>query len=234
LLSLNGEQGSAKSTTAKMIRSLVDPRTPDLRAEPRETRDLAIAARGAWLVAFDNISNLPPWLSDALCRLATGGGFATRELYTNFDEALFEATRPVVLTGITDYVVRDDLLDRTIQVTLSAIPEDRRRSERELWATFDAARPRLLGALLNDVVAAFRTRPGVRLQRLPRMADFALWAVAAESGRGEPAVFMDTFATARVAGHELAIEASPIGAALLAFIATDLPGRVRRRTCWRA
>jgi hypothetical protein len=222
LLSLNGEQGSAKSTTAKMIRSIVDPRTPDLRAEPRETRDLAIAARGAWLVAFDNISNLPPWLSDALCRLATGGGFATRELYTNFDEALFEATRPVVLTGITDYVVRDDLLDRTIRVTLSAIPEHRRRSERDLWAAFNQARPRLLGALLDDVAAALRTLPSVQLQHLPRMADFALWAVAAERGRGEPVVFMDAFDTARVAGHELAIEASPIGATLVTFVAHDL------------
>ena len=77
-----------------MLRSLVDPRMPDLRAEPREIRDLAIAARGSWLVAFDNISHLPHWLSDALCRLATGGGFATRELYTDFDEALFDALRP--------------------------------------------------------------------------------------------------------------------------------------------
>ena len=222
LLSLNGEQGSAKSTTARMIRSLLDPRMPDLRAEPREIRDLAIAARGSWLVTFDNISHLPHWLSDALCRLSTGGGFATRELYTNFDEALFDAMRPVILTGITDYVVKDDLLDRTIQVTLSAIPEDRRRTEKALWAAFEAARPRLLGALLDDVAAALRTLPNVQLRRLPRLADFALWATAAERGRGEPARFMTAFARARFSGHEQAIEASAIGGALLAFIADDL------------
>jgi len=222
LLSLNGEQGSAKSTTARMIRSLVDPRTPDLRAEPREIRDLSIAARGSWLVTFDNISHLPHWLSDALCRLATGGGFATRELYTDFDEALFDAIRPVILTGITDYIVKDDLLDRTIPVTLSPIPEDRRRPEKALRAAFEAARPRLLGALLDDVAAALRTLPGVELRRHPRLADFALWAIAAERGRDEPAHFMPAFTKARAAGHEQAIEASPIGGALLAFVADDL------------
>ncbi len=186
VLALSGEQGSAKSTTARLARSLVDPRTPSLRAEPREARDLAIAARGSWLVGFDNISGIPLWLSDALCRLSTGGGFATRELYTDFDEALFDAQRPIVLTGITDYISRPDLLDRAVQVTLAQIPDDERRDEKALWVAFEAARPRLLGALLDDVAAALRTLPSVRLARLPRMADFALWSVAAERGRGGP------------------------------------------------
>jgi hypothetical protein len=205
-----------------MLRSLIDPRMPDLRAEPREIRDLAIAARWSWLAAFDNISHLPQWLSDALCRLATGGGFATRELYSDFDESLFDALRPVILTGIADFIAKDDLLDRTVQVTLSAIPDDRRRPEKSLWAAFEAARPHLLGALLDDVAAALRTRREVSLPRLPRMADFAIWAVAAEMGCGEPAAFMEAFARSRAAGHEQAIEASPIGAALLAFITDGL------------
>src|SRR5215210_4027649 len=137
-----------------MIRALVDPRTPELRAEPHDARDLAIAARGAWIVAYDNVSRVLPWLSNALCRLATGGGFATRELYSDFDEALFDALRPSILTGIADYIVKDDLLDRTVQVTLSTIPENRRKPEKVLWANFEAARPMLLGALLDDVSAA--------------------------------------------------------------------------------
>src|SRR5438067_13817378 len=86
-----------------MLRALVDPRTPGLRAEPHDARDLAIAARGSWIVAYDNVSRVLPWLSNALCRLATGGGFATRELYSDFDEALFDALRPSILTGIADY-----------------------------------------------------------------------------------------------------------------------------------
>jgi hypothetical protein len=222
LLALYGEQGSAKTTLARMLRSLFDPALPDLRSDPRELRDLSIAARGSWLVAFDNVSHIQPWLSDALCRLATGGGWATRELYTDLDEVLFEARRPVLLTGITEYIVRGDLLDRALQVTLDPIPDDRRRDEKGLWAEFQAARPCLLGALLDDVVAALRTMPDIRLARLPRMADFSLWAVAAERGRGEAPQFLRAYADARGQSHELALEASVIGPTLLQFIDSAL------------
>src|SRR5262249_30864138 len=112
ILILNGEQGSAKSTSAKVLRALIDPNDAPLRSEPREPRDLMIAATNGRLVAFDNLSHLPPWLSDALCRLATGGGFATRELYTNDEETIFDAMRPVVLTGIEELATRADLLHR--------------------------------------------------------------------------------------------------------------------------
>ena len=62
-----------------------------------------------------------PWLSDALCRLATGGGFGTRQLYSDDEESLFEARRPVLLNGIEEVAVRGDLLDRSLIVTLSPI-----------------------------------------------------------------------------------------------------------------
>ena len=78
VLVLHGEQGSAKSTTARVLRSLVDPNTASLRSQPRDPRDLMIGAANGWILNFDNLSYLPQWLSDAMCRLATGGGFATR------------------------------------------------------------------------------------------------------------------------------------------------------------
>src|SRR5436305_515316 len=81
----------------RLLRSLVDPSVTPLRSEPREVRDLMIAATSGWVVALDNLSRLPQWLSDSLCRLSTGGGFATRELYTDSDEVLFDAQRPALL-----------------------------------------------------------------------------------------------------------------------------------------
>src|SRR5262249_54004620 len=93
ILVLNGEQGSAKTTTAKVLRSLVDPNTSPARREPKESRDLMIAAHNSWVIAFDNLSHVPQWLSDDLCRLSTGGGFSTRELHTDADEILFESQR---------------------------------------------------------------------------------------------------------------------------------------------
>jgi hypothetical protein len=123
VLVLQGEQGSAKSTAARLLRSLIDPNKSPLRAEPREVRDLMIAANNGAVVAFDNVSHLPPWLSDALCSLATGGGFSTRELYSDDQEAIFNATRPILLNGIDGVVVRGDLLDRSLILDLPEIPK---------------------------------------------------------------------------------------------------------------
>jgi hypothetical protein len=82
---------------------------------PREDGDLFIAASNGHVLAFDNVSGLPGWISDALCRLATGGGFAVRQLYTDHDEVLFDAARSVILNGIEnlDYAsIPEDSRDR--------------------------------------------------------------------------------------------------------------------------
>jgi hypothetical protein len=147
-----------------------------VRSLSREERELMIAANNGYLLAFDNVSGLPIWLSDALCRLASGGSFAVRQLYTDDEEVLFEAARPILLNGIEDVISRPDLGDRAIFLTLASIGEAQRRSENELWREFEIARPRMLGALLDAVVHGLRASAGVHLDRLPRMADFALWA----------------------------------------------------------
>src|SRR5262249_45998132 len=130
------------------------------------------------------LSHVAPWLSDALCRLSTGGGFATRELYTDMDEIIFDSQRPVMLTSIEEVATRSDLLDRCLVVWLPTIPADRRRAEADLMAAYEKVRPQILGALLDAVSAALRNLATVKLEGLPRMADFALWASAAESAFG--------------------------------------------------
>ena len=136
VLAFLGEQGSAKSTTARVVRGLVDPNGAPLRSEPRETRDLMVAAKHNWVASFDNLSRLTGGLSDDLCRLATGGGFSARTLYTDSDETVFDAQRPVITTSITDVIRRGDLLDRALVVNLPSIPEHRRRPERDFWRAF--------------------------------------------------------------------------------------------------
>ena len=142
VLHLTGEQGSAKSTLARMVRSLIDPSSAPLRTAPREERDLMISAQAGWTLVFDNLSFLPQWLSDAFCRLATGGGLSTRELYTDSEEVLFDAQRPVLFTTIEDVAAQGDLIDRSVRVSLCSIPEQSRLSESEIWQRFDTVRPR--------------------------------------------------------------------------------------------
>jgi hypothetical protein len=202
LFAVTGEQGSAKTTLTKILRALVDPNTAPARSLPREERDLMIAANNGHVLAFDNLSGLPSWLSDAFCRLASGGGFALRQLFTDEDEILFHATRPVILNGIEDVVCRPDLADRAVFLTLDSISDDRRRPEKELRREFEIVRPRILGALLDGAVHGLRRLPHIRLEKLPRMADFALWATACETAFW-PA---GTFACAYSANRQTAIE----------------------------
>jgi hypothetical protein len=219
VLDLSGEQGSAKSTLARVLRSLVDPSSASLRTAPREERDLMISATAGWVLAFDNLSYLPHWLSDAFCRLATGGGFATRELYSDSEEVLFDAQRPVLFTAIEDVAVNGDLIDRSIRLLLPPVPEKRRKEESRFWQEFEAARPRILGALLDIVATALRNRPTVKLERLPRMADFALWATAAAPALGWKAeTFRAAYAQNRQAASDLALEASTVAAAVRKLI----------------
>ena len=141
ILAIYGEQGSAKSSGARLLRSIIDPNWAPLRSPPKEIRDLAIAAANGWVVALDNLSHLPQWLSDALCVLSTGGGFATRTLYTDDEESIFSFRRPVIINGIAEVARRGDLIDRCIPVTLEAVPDERRLTEDEIDAAFAHVHP---------------------------------------------------------------------------------------------
>jgi hypothetical protein len=216
ILILLGEQGSAKTTLARMLKAMVDPSTTPVRSVPRGEHDLFIAANNSWVMALDNLSGLPPWLSDALCRLSTGGGFGTRTLYENDEETLFDATRPVILNGITDVATRADLLDRAIILVLPTIPEEERRPEAELWGEFEEALPEILGGIFTAVSVALRELPEVELTSLPRMADFAKWATAAESALGMvPGEFMEAYTGSRREISEMALEADPVAVAVV-------------------
>lgn len=212
ILVAKGEQGAGKSTACRVISSLIDPRTSALRGAPREVRDLVAAARNSWLVCFDNLSHLPQDLADAACRLATGGGFGGRELYSDYDEAVFDATRPLVFNAIPDLgVTRPDFLDRAIIIEFHDIKPHARRDERRFWREFETTRPHLLGALLDAVVAGLRKLPSLTPGPLPRMADFTAWASACEAGlklgHGE---FLMVYEANRADARNLALESSPL------------------------
>src|SRR5271166_1099826 len=219
LLAIAGEQGSAKTVLSKILRALIDPNVAPVRALPREERELMIAANNGHVLAFDNLSSLPGWLSDALCRLASGGSFALRQLYTDADEVLFQAARPTILNGIEDIITRQDLADRAIFLTMESVRDERRCPEAELWHQFELARPRILGALLDAVAHGLRMRDRIQFLRLPRMADFAKWVTACETALWSRGTFLMAYDANRSRAVEDVVDADPVAACVRGIMA---------------
>jgi hypothetical protein len=218
VLVLNGERGTGKSTLTRVLCSLIDPSVSPVRAAPMGKRDLAIQASNGWVLAIDHLSSLSPSLSDALCRLSTGGGFITRTLYSEGEEIIFDEQRPVILNGIKQMVTRPDLLDRALLVTLRPFSGRDRKTEEQLWRELEVARPKIMGALLDAVARGLRSLPQVTLATLPRMADFARWAVACEP-EAEGSNFLAAYDRNRTDANELALDASPLPALLRMLLA---------------
>jgi hypothetical protein len=219
ILALHGEQGTAKSTATRVARALIDPNSAPVRAAPRKEDDLAVAALHSHVVAFDNLSGLQPWLSDALCRLATGGGLSKRTLYTDDEETVLDAVRPVIVNGIEDLANRADLAERALMLTLQPLSKGKRRDEESFWRDFNRASPRILGVLLDGVSAALRRLPTVHPGDLPRMADFAKWIEAAEPGLGLPGgTLRAAYDRNRASVVEAALGSSQIATAVRALI----------------
>jgi hypothetical protein len=219
VLILQGEAGSAKSTATKMLKALIDPTRPMVRSLPRSERDLAIAADGCWVLAFDNLSGLPTWTSDALCRLSTGGGFATRALYTDDEEHVFDLTRPVILNGLDAIATRQDLITRGLIVRLEPISDEERRDESEIWEEFEAARPSMLGALLDAASSALKLEPSTHLVSKPRLADFMTWVSAAEPALGwEPGTFVAAYEANAAFALRMSLDGSAVAQAVIDLV----------------
>jgi len=222
VLVIYGEHGSAKSTASRVFRRLIDPNKADLRSPPKDERDMMIQAGNGWIIAYDNLSNLPEWLSNGLCRLSTGGGMGTRQLYSDGEEKIFEGQRPIVLNGIEEISHRPDLMDRAVILILRAISQTKRKTERQFWRDFNAIHGEILGSLLDGVVTGLNNVETVRLEELPRMADFAIWATAAETGLGfEAGTFITAYQANRDQANEATLEASIVATYVLQFIETE-------------
>lgn len=180
LIAIGGEQGSGKTLLAGMLHDLVDPSRLPLRALPRTERDLYIACSNTHLLVYDNISAMGDWLSDAFCKVATGGGMALRQIFTDDGEVYFRAIKPIILNAIEDVVTRPDLADRAIVLNLPAIPEEKRIDPAAFAARFEACRSEVFGGLLDLMSFALAMMPTMTPERLPRMAGFARIGIAIE------------------------------------------------------
>jgi hypothetical protein len=184
ILSLAGEQGTGKTTCALMLVSLIDPSPAPVRKPPRDQEAWISAAGGSWAIAFDNVSAIPDWLSDSLCRASTGEGDVRRKLYTDGDHVVFAFRRVIILTSIDVGAVRADLGERLLHVQLTEIDPKARKLDAELARRWAEARPQLFVALLNAAARVINRLALTSRVGLPRMADYATVLAAVDDEWG--------------------------------------------------
>jgi len=213
---LYGPQGSAKTTLFRMLSRLIDPSALEVLSFPRSPAELVQQLSHHWSPFYDNISSIPTWVSDILCRTVTGEGFSKRELFSDDEDVIYEFRRCVGMNGVNVAAHRPDLLDRCILFGLESISPERRKPEESIWRAFEEERPRLLGSALDVLSQAMALRKSVPLTRLPRMADFALWGYAVAEALGYSGrEFVAAYEGNADSRNEEALQASPVAAMVM-------------------
>ncbi len=179
-LALIGEQGTAKTTAARIIKHIIDPDRKTKLSIPKNEEDLIIASKTSKLLLFDNLSKCTQRFSDSLCRLLDGSGLAKRKLFTDEDESVLYASSPIILTSITNPFTYPDLLDRLVILNLKPIDQKSRKTEEEIFKKLNEIHPYILGSLFDLVSSGLRNLTKVNLKEKPRRADFAVWLTACE------------------------------------------------------
>jgi hypothetical protein len=220
-----GEQGSAKSTTQKLLKMLIDPNIANLRAAPKKVEDVWIGASNSHLVSFENISHLGQDYQDALCVLATGGSHTTRTLYTDREETIIELCKPIILNGITVNVTAQDLLDRALHIELP--PVKTRLQSKDVDHAFTSRYANFVGAILDEFVKALRVIDSIHIadEDKPRMADFAYLGEAVFQANGcNSGSFVTCYKSMRQKGIHRTIDSSPIGTSVMSFLQANQSG----------
>lgn len=219
IIVLYGIQGSGKTCLFKLIRRLIDPSVVEVLTLPRDERERIQQLDHNWCAFYDNVTNLPTWMSDTLCRAATGGGFTKRELYTDDQDIIYNFKRCVGLNGINIAAQRGDLLDRSLLIGLKDIPKEKRRTETELLNEFENCEAEILGGFLDTLVEAIKGYPSVNPKGLFRMADFTHWGCAIAIALGKTQEdFINGYETKVNLQIEEAAHASPVATVLLDFM----------------
>jgi hypothetical protein len=171
ILTLVGPHGSAKSTFSMFLRRLLDPSRVELLG--RDARaDLPLVFFKHAVPVFDNTDGMTPHEADLFCQAVTGRGIARRKLYTDAEEFILTFQRAIIVNGLRLPTNRPDFLDRALILDLERLPPELRRLLEQIDAAFMAARPRLLGGLLNVLSQTLARLPAVSAEGLGRMADF--------------------------------------------------------------
>lgn len=179
-----GDRGSAKSTSMRLDKMIVDPSEIDIKALPKSISDAVAAVSNQYMVSFDNVSRISDELSDIFCIVATHGYYSKKMLYSNNQEFAIKLNARVSFSGITNLSTKPDLIDRIVCLKLNRIDSSNRRTEEKIMKEFQTDLPYILDKIFRILSKAIPIYNDLKLERLPRMADFAKWGYAIAEALG--------------------------------------------------
>ena len=221
ILLIQGEQGTAKSNLIRSLLALVDPQPGAERTPPKDQREWAIFARASWAFSFDNVTEIPDWLSNALCKGVTGDAVLQRALHSDEDIMVFAFQRVMAITTIAiRHDLAGDLADRILLIEPEVL--EHRLTEAEVARRRQATLPAALGAVLDVAAGVLRELPAATVTDAPRMADFARVLAAVDAVKG-----WNTLVTYRAKVSDMSlslIEGNTLATALRKLATAPSPG----------
>ncbi|MCX7411269.1 MAG: hypothetical protein NTZ32_24595 [Planctomycetales bacterium] len=181
IMLLTGQQGSAKTTRSRRLRSLLDPSLTPVLGD-LEMSNLFLTFQHHAVPCFENVSSFKRREADMFCRAVTGNGVERRKLYTDSDQVLYSFRRPIIINGIDTPSTRPDFLDRCLILNCRRMQQF--TTLEKLDQEFEAARPKLFGAMLDLLVKTLAVLPTTPSATEFRMADFARFGRAVALAQG--------------------------------------------------
>lgn len=218
-LVIKGTQGTGKSSACKLVQKLIDPTTTGAQTLPGSPRDLAIMSQQAHLLVFDNLRDLTPPMSDALCIAATGGTVVMRELYSDDMQKNLYLHGAMLFNGIHPFIGQSDFADRCLVLNLKPLEAKHRKSEKDMLAGFQKDYPVILRGLYDLIHKIFLQLPHAKVTSPSRMVDFCSWLAAMELAMGYPADSLQEIYDEFTREMQLeSLQDNPLAAAILAFV----------------
>lgn len=173
ILIFSAERGAGKTTSTKLIKSLVDPSLLEITSFPRDLSSFSQMLDRSALICFDNLGKLQLWQSDALCRAYSGEATSKRKLYTDEEDVVFQYKRAIILNGINCPATREDILDRSILINLKRIKNY--KEERVIFNEWNALKPELLHLIFKTLAKALQIYDNTKINISARTADWLKW-----------------------------------------------------------
>lgn len=214
-----GAQGAGKTTLCNIIKKLCDPSIISAIVSPRDAAQLIQVLAHHHVSLFDNMSDLPAWMSDILAMACTGSGFSKRQLYSDDEDVTYQIKRCIGLNGINTLISRADIMDRTILLHLERIEPSKRIAEKSLWESFEQQKPYILGGIFDALATAMAIYPSIKAESLFRMADFTKWGISTTKALGKnPNDFIQAYQANIAKQNEEVILNSALAQAVLQFM----------------